>query len=66
MHAINITPEGKFYFSPVDNFKERSQLLDIMGKKYSMTFSDEEKIAFFKTQAFGVPMNQLKRILENV
>lgn len=46
--TINITPEGKFYFSPVDNFKERSQLLDIMGKKYNMTFSDEDKIAFYK------------------
>ena len=61
--TINITPEGKFYFSPVDNFKERSQLLDIMGKKYNMTFSDEDKIAFYKTQAFGVPMNQLKGYL---
>lgn len=62
--TINITPEGKFYFSPVDNFKERSQLLDIMGKKYNMTFSDEDKIAFYKTQAFGVPMNQLKGFLK--
>ena len=62
--TINITPEGKFYFSPVDNFKERSQLLDIMGKKYNMTFSDEDKIAFYKTHAFGVPMNQLKGFLK--
>lgn len=59
-----MTSEGKFYFAPVNNFNERSQLLDIMGKKYGMTFSNEDKVAFFKTQAIGVPMNQLKGFLK--
>lgn len=62
--TINMTSEGKFYFAPVNNFNERSQLLDIMGKKYGMTFSNEDKVAFFKTQAIGVPMNQLKGFLK--
>ncbi len=62
--TINITKDGKFYFAPVDNFSERSQLLDIMGKKYGLTFSEEDKVAFFKTQSFGVPMNQLKGFLK--
>ncbi len=62
--TINMTSEGKFYFAPVNNFDERSQLLDIMGKKYGMTFSKEDKVAFFKTQAIGVPMNQLKGFLK--
>ena len=29
-----------------------------------MTFSNEDKVAFFKTQAIGVPMNQLKSFLQ--
>lgn len=62
--TINMTSEGKFYFAPVNNFNERSQLLDIMGRKYGMTFSNEDKVAFFKTQAIGVPMNQLKGFLK--
>lgn len=62
--SINITSEGKFYFAPVNNFSERSQLLDIMGRKYGMTFSNEDKVAFFKTQAIGIPMNQLKSFLK--
>lgn len=62
--SINVTSEGKFYFAPVNNFSERSQLLDIMGRKYGMSFSNEDKVAFFKTQAIGVPMNQLKSFLQ--
>ena len=62
--TINITSQGKFYFAPVNNFNERSELLDKMGQKYGMTFSNEDKVAFFKTQAIGVPMNQLKSFLQ--
>ena len=62
--TINITSQGKFYFVPVNNFNERSELLDKMGQKYGMTFSNEDKVAFFKTQAIGVPMNQLKSFLQ--
>ena len=31
--TINVTPEGKFYFTPVDNGAERVQLLEKMGAK---------------------------------
>ena len=61
--TINVTPEGKFYFTPVDNGAERVQLLEKMGAKYGMTFNDKEKVAFAKVQTVGVPMNQLKGYL---
>ena len=61
--TIDATPDGKFYFQPVDNGSERLQLLDKMAEKYNMTFNDKEKTAFAKVQAVGVPMSQLKSFL---
>lgn len=52
--TINATPEGKFYFQPVDNASERLQLLDKMGQKYNMTFTNQQKASFQKVQAIGV------------
>lgn len=62
--TINVTPKGVFYFQPVDNASERVQVLDNMGKKYGVTFSQQEKVAFSKVQAIGVPMSQLKSYLD--
>ncbi len=61
--TINVTEAGKFYFQPVENGTERIQLLDKMGQKYGMSFSNPEKVAFTKVQAVGVPMTQLKSYL---
>ncbi|MDF0718481.1 biopolymer transporter ExbD [Kaistella sp. PBT33-4] len=61
--TILSTPDGKFYFTPVENGSERMQLLDNMGEKYGMKFTDPEKAAFSQVQAIGVPMNQLKGFL---
>ena len=57
------TTDGKFYFTPVENGTERIALLDKMGAKYGMKFTDAEKVAFTKVQSVGVPMNQLKGYL---
>ncbi|SFI41184.1 ExbD/TolR family protein [Halpernia frigidisoli] len=62
--TINITPAGKFYFQPVTNASERLQLLDNMGKKYGLTFTDKEKASFQKVQAIGTPMTRLKSYLD--
>ncbi|AZA80905.1 biopolymer transporter ExbD [Chryseobacterium lactis] len=62
--TINATPDGKFYFQPVENASERVALLDKMGKKYGITFDNNQKAAFQKVQAIGVPMNQLKGYLD--
>lgn len=61
--TINATPDGKFYFQPVDNKSERLQLLEKMGEKYGVTFDNNQKVAFQRVQAIGVPMNQLKSYL---
>lgn len=61
--TVNVTPDGKFYFQPVDNGSERMQVLDNMGKKYGVSFSNNEKVAFARVQAIGVPMSQLKSYL---
>lgn len=61
--TIDATPDGKFYFTPVENGTERLQVLDNMAQKYGMTFTDKEKAAFTKIQAVGVPMTQMKSFL---
>lgn len=57
------TTDGKFYFTPVENGTERMQLLDNMGEKYGLKFTNQEKVEFTKVQSVGVPMNQLKGYL---
>lgn len=57
------TTDGKFYFTPVENGTERMALLDKMGEKYGMKFTDQEKATFANVQSIGVPMNQLKGFL---
>lgn len=61
--TILATTDGRFYFTPVENGTERIKLLENMGKKYGMTFTDKEKVAFSNVQSIGVPMNQLKGFL---
>ena len=58
------TTDGKFYFTPVENGTERMQLLDKMGEKYGLKFTDKEKVALTNVQSVGVPMNQLKGYLD--
>lgn len=62
--TINVTSQGKFYFEPVQNASERVQLLDNMARKYGLSFNDQEKVAFTKVQAVGVPVTQLKSFLD--
>ena len=53
--TINITPEGKFYFQPVENGSERIKLLEAMGEKYKVNFTDKNKIAFILCNRFSRP-----------
>lgn len=61
--TVNATSEGKFVFQPVDNKSERIKLLENMGKKYNMQFSDAEKVSFTKVESIGVPISKLKGYL---
>ncbi|RQP08968.1 MAG: biopolymer transporter ExbD [Chryseobacterium sp.] len=62
--TIIITPDGRYYFTPVDNNAERAQLLDKMAAKYNMSFSPQDRVEFVKAASFAAPMNQLKSYLE--
>lgn len=62
--TILSTTDGRFYFTPVENGTERMALLNNMGEKYGMTFTDKEKAAFANVESVGVPMNQLKGFLD--
>lgn len=61
--TILSTTDGRFYFTPVENGRERMELLDKMGTKYGMKFTDQEKAAFANVQSVGVPMSQMKSFL---
>lgn len=62
--TINITTDGRYFFTPVENQSERAQLLDLMAGQYQVGFSDAEKAAFANLPAVGTPMNQLKGYLD--
>ncbi len=62
--TILSTTDGRFYFTPVENGTERIALLDKMGEKYGMSFTDKERATFATVQSIGVPMNQLKGFLD--
>ena len=41
--TVNVTKDGRFFFQPVENARERAELLDAMGEKYGVKFSDADK-----------------------
>lgn len=60
---VNVTNDGRFLFSPVNNGNERVDILRKMGEKYNVKFTRAEEISFAKAQSIGVPMKQLKSFL---
>jgi len=63
--TIDITPDGKFYFQPVDDATGRQELIKKMAAKYNVQgLTNQDINSFIKAQAIGVPMSQLKKYLE--
>ena len=62
--TISVTKDGRYYFSPTNNPSQRAELLETMGVKYNITFTEQEKTAFQNTQFVGVPVAQLKAFLQ--
>ena len=62
--TISVTKDGRYYFSPTNNPSQRVELLETMGEKYNITFTEQEKTAFQNTQFVGVPVAQLKAFLQ--
>ncbi len=62
--TISITPDGRYFFTPITTPSERGELLDLMAGKYRVGFTPAEKKAFANISSIGVPMNQLASYLD--
>lgn len=59
---VSLNKDGKYYFGIVDD-KNKIPILERMGQKYGLTFTDAEKAAFMKTVEVPVPIRALKQYL---
>ena len=59
-----LTVGQKKVFFGVPGQPIRVRTLELMAEKYSMTFNDEEKLRFSLIESFGVPIGNLKQIIE--
>ncbi len=58
-----LTVGNEKVFFDVKGPKVRIKTLELMGEKYEITFSDEDKKAFASMESFGVPIQSMKQIL---
>jgi len=61
--TISISKEGQVLFN-MDGKYNRVELLQKMGERYGVAFTEEEKNAFALVPSFGVPMGSLKQFLQ--
>ncbi len=60
---LTIDKDSKVYFS-MDGDQNRITLLEKMGEKYKLTFTDDQKKAFSLLSSFGVSIKQLGSYLD--
>ncbi|MCC7303732.1 MAG: biopolymer transporter ExbD [Bacteroidia bacterium] len=60
--TVTVDSVGRVFFN-IDNKAIRSELLQMMGSKYQITFTEEEIKRFSLMQSFGGPMTQMKDII---
>ncbi len=63
MMKISVTHDGLYYFS-MDEEEYKIPLLEAMGEKYNIQFTEAEKNEFKNLTDFGVPIQQLKQYLD--
>lgn len=59
---ITVGDGGKVFFSVI-NQHARGRMLELMSEKYSIPFTPEEKAKFAAMETFGVPMGNLKQLI---
>lgn len=59
---ISVGDEGKIFFG-VKGREIKGRMLELMSEKYSIPFTAEEKERFAVMESFGVPMGNLKEII---
>jgi biopolymer transport protein ExbD len=62
MMLLSIASDGKVFFG-LDGYPYRKELLSLMGEKYNLKFTEEEKEKFSLMENFGVPVYSLKGFL---
>ncbi|RZK13720.1 MAG: biopolymer transporter ExbD, partial [Flavobacterium sp.] len=60
---ITIADSGKVFFG-VKAANVREKTLELIGKQYNIQFTSEESKRFGLMEEFGVPINQLKGIIQ--
>lgn len=60
--TVLIDKEGKVFFG-LDTQQDRKEVLDNVGKAYSINFTDKELIEFSKINMSGVPIEKMKAFL---
>jgi len=60
--TLTVDPKGRVFFN-VDGQFTRAELLDIMGERYGVSFTPQEKRTFAIMSSVGVPVANLKQFL---
>lgn len=60
--TITVGEKGRVFFS-IDGQFSRSKLLEHIGRRHDINFSEEEKRQFALTSSFGMPVERLKPFL---
>lgn len=60
--TLTVDPKGRVFFN-VDGQFTRAELLDIMGERYGVSFTPQEKRSFAIMSSVGVPVANLKQFL---
>ncbi len=61
--TITLGKEGQIFLD-VDQQQVRVKSLELMGEKYGITFTNEEKALFSNIGMFGAPMGAMKQFLD--
>lgn len=61
--TISIDKAGKVYYG-VEGQHTKQELIDRIGKKYNVSFTEQEKAKFAVMPSFGVPVSSLKSLLK--
>jgi len=60
--TISVDKDGRIFYG-VEGQHTKRELIDKMGAKYNISFSEAEKAKFSNTASFGVPIASLKQLL---
>ena len=61
--TISIDKAGKVFYG-VEGQNTKRELIDKIGKKYNIAFTEQEKVKFALMPSFGVPVSRLKSLLQ--